>query len=200
MFHVLNAKITFGNIGGGECAVEGVHAIRADMQETGEDGLNSTEGEEDPLVPGLAARCVIESTCFDAPADYREVNLDQPVAPLRDEEDEMLQLVIQQSLLEYQQDPSQIMTLQALQDSRQQEDDDLQRAIRESMREGGVDEGQTPQVVPVQRQPGDGTIAYDEDLQLAMALSEQQLEEDERLRKQEEEQLAQVIQLSLAES
>lgn len=68
------------------------------------------------------------------------------------------------------------------------------------MREDGVDEGQTPQVLPVQRQHGDGAIAYDEDLQLAMALSEQQLEEEERLRKQEEEELAQVIQLSLAEN
>ncbi|CAH3155531.1 unnamed protein product [Pocillopora meandrina] len=200
LFHVLNAKITFGNIGGGECSVEGVHAIRADIQETGEDSHTSTEGEEQPLVDGLAARCVIESTCFDAPADYREVNLDQPVAPLRDEEDEMLQLVIQQSLLEYQQDPAQIVTLQTLQGSQQQEDDDLQRAIRESMRESGVEEGETPQVLPVQRQEGDGVIAYDEDLQLAMALSEQQLEEDERLRKQEEEELAQVIQLSLAEN
>ena len=73
-------------------------------------------------------------------------------------------------------------------------------AIRESMRESGVEEGETPQVLPVQRQEGDGVIAYDEDLQLAMALSEQQLEEDERLRKQEEEELAQVIQLSLAEN
>ena len=73
-------------------------------------------------------------------------------------------------------------------------------AIRESMRESGVEEGEIPQVLPVQRQEGDGVIAYDEDLQLAMALSEQQLEEDERLRKQEEEELAQVIQLSLAEN
>lgn len=68
------------------------------------------------------------------------------------------------------------------------------------MRESGVEEGETPQSLPVQRQEGDGVIAYDEDLQLAMALSEQQLEEDERLRKQEEEELAQVIQLSLAEN
>ena len=49
------------------------------------------------------------------------------IAPLRDEEDEMLQLAIQQSLLEYQQDPAQMMRLQALRDSRQMEDDDLQR-------------------------------------------------------------------------
>lgn len=49
------------------------------------------------------------------------------IAPLRDEEDEMLQLAIQQSLLEYQQDPAQMMRLQALRDSQQMEDDELQR-------------------------------------------------------------------------
>ena len=79
MFHVLNAKITFGNIGGGESSIDGVHAIRADIHEVEEVSQNSAEQEEEPLVPGLAARCVIETTCFDAPAGYREVNLDQPV-------------------------------------------------------------------------------------------------------------------------
>ena len=49
------------------------------------------------------------------------------IAPLRDEEDEMLQLAIQQSLLEYQQDPAQMMRLRALRDSQQMEEDDLQR-------------------------------------------------------------------------
>lgn len=48
-------------------------------------------------------------------------------APLRDEEDEMLQLAIQQSLLEYQQNPEQRVTLQALTDSQQETEDDLQR-------------------------------------------------------------------------
>lgn len=48
-------------------------------------------------------------------------------APLRDEEDEMLQLAIQQSLLEYQQDPAHLMSLRALRDSQQEAEDDLQR-------------------------------------------------------------------------
>ena len=54
-----------------------------------------------------------------------EINLFS--APLRDEEDEMLQLAIQQSLLEYQGDPAQLATLQALRESQHQSDDDLQR-------------------------------------------------------------------------
>ena len=73
-------------------------------------------------------------------------------------------------------------------------------AIRESMKESGTEEDETTHDPPVDRQEGDGAIDYDEDLQLAMALSEQQLEEDERLRKQEEDELAKVIQLSLAEN
>lgn len=68
------------------------------------------------------------------------------------------------------------------------------------MRESGVEGEESTQDPPDDRQEGDGAVVYDEDLQLAMALSEQQLEEDERLRKLEEEELAKVIQLSLAEN
>ena len=68
------------------------------------------------------------------------------------------------------------------------------------MRESGIEGEESAQSPPDDRQEGDGAIVYDEDLQLAMALSEQQLEEDERLRKLEEEELAKVIQLSLAEN
>lgn len=68
------------------------------------------------------------------------------------------------------------------------------------MRESGVEGEESTQNPTEDRQEGDGAVVYDEDLQLAMALSEQQLEEDERLRKLEEEELAKVIQLSLAEN
>lgn len=68
------------------------------------------------------------------------------------------------------------------------------------MRESGVEGEESTQNPAEDRQEGDGAVVYDEDLQLAMALSEQQLEEDERLRKLEEEELAKVIQLSLAEN
>ena len=77
----------------------------------------------------------------------------------------------------------------------------MSSAIRESMRESGIEgEESTQNPAADDRQEGDGAVVYDEDLQLAMALSEQQLEEDERLRKLEEEELAKVIQLSLAEN
>lgn len=81
LFHVLNAKVTFGNIGGGESPVSGVHAIKADIQEIGEDIAAAAEQDEALLAAStdIAARCVIETTCFDTPAGYREVNLDQPV-------------------------------------------------------------------------------------------------------------------------
>lgn len=75
LFHVLNAKVTFGNIGGIESPVNGVHAIKFDIHEIDAEG-DAVEQEEQL---SLAARCVIESTCFEAPAEYREVNLDQPV-------------------------------------------------------------------------------------------------------------------------
>ena len=65
------------------------------------------------------------------------------------------------------------------------------------MGQTGSEGTETTQNPPENRQQGDGAVVYDEDLQLAMVLSEQQLEEDERLRKQEEEELEKVIQLSL---
>lgn len=195
LFHVLNAKVTFGNIGGVESPVNGVHAIKYDIHEIDGEGDN-LEQEDQSL--SLAARCVIESTCFEAPAEYREVNLDQPVAPLVEQEDELLRLAMQQSLLEYQQDPANIASLQTLAESRQDADHDLQCAIQESMKEKGNTESEGDTQDPAEtRQQGDGAVMFDEDLQLAMALSEQQLEEDERLRKQEDEELEKVIQLSL---
>ncbi|XP_068747563.1 ankyrin repeat domain-containing protein 13D-like isoform X3 [Montipora capricornis] len=193
LFHVLNAKVTFGNIGGTESSVNGVHAVKADIQELDEEG-EVAQQEADLLSLDQSAHCVIETTCFEAPAGYREVNLDQPVvAPVGDEEDELLQLAIRQSLLEYQQDPANLASLQALRDSQQNEDQALQRAIQESMKETGntgtEDDAENP---TENRQEGDGAVMDDEDLQLAMALSEQQLEEDERLRKQEFEELEKI--------
>jgi len=65
------------------------------------------------------------------------------------------------------------------------------------MRQSGTEAIESPPIPSENRQQGDGAVMYDDDLQLAMALSEQQLEEDERLRKREEEELEKVIQLSL---
>ena len=81
LFHVLNAKVTFGNIGGAESPIVGVHAIKPDIKELDEDSETPAEQDEEPsgAAAGMAARCVIESSCFDSPAGYREVNLDQPV-------------------------------------------------------------------------------------------------------------------------
>lgn len=47
-------------------------------------------------------------------------------APLVEQEDELLRLAMQQSLLEYQQDPANIASLQTLAESRQDADHDLQ--------------------------------------------------------------------------
>lgn len=94
LFHVLNAKVTFGNIGGVESPVNGVHAIKYDIHEI--DGEGDTLEQEDQSL-SLAARCVIESTCFEAPAEYREVNLDQPVGKciVDDSSHKSLLLIIQ---------------------------------------------------------------------------------------------------------
>ena len=56
-----------------------MHAIKVDIREIDEESETSSEQDEGAsgTAPGMAARCVIETTCFEAPVGYREVNLDQ---------------------------------------------------------------------------------------------------------------------------
>ena len=59
-----------------------MHAIKADIEEIREnkaDPAGQEENEATASFPGLASRCIIESSCFDTPAGYREVNLDEPI-------------------------------------------------------------------------------------------------------------------------
>ena len=60
--------------------MSGVHAIKVDIKEIDENNRTFAAEQDEAeaaAVSGMASRCVIETTCFDAPAGYREVNLDQ---------------------------------------------------------------------------------------------------------------------------
>ena len=79
LFHVLNAKITFGNINAKVSSVTGVQGINdvqreiTEEREANVDADDQEEGFDDQTV-----RCTIDSVCFDAPAGYRVVCLDEP--------------------------------------------------------------------------------------------------------------------------
>ncbi|XP_048582548.1 ankyrin repeat domain-containing protein 13D [Nematostella vectensis] len=193
LFHVLNAKITFANINALESDVTGVNVAREPiMSEQPEEGVASSQNP-------LTAKCKIEEMCFEVPTGYRQVKVGEQAAVIRDEEDELLQLAIQQSLLEYgggQVDAEQIAIRESLSD----EDVMLQRAIRESIKDYGAPEGNEGVATPITdpTPPLDNEDDTEDELLLAMALSEQQQEEDEKRRRREEEELQRVLQLSMS--
>ncbi|EDO48129.1 predicted protein, partial [Nematostella vectensis] len=188
LFHVLNAKITFANINALESDVTGVNVAREPiMSEQPEEGVASSHNP-------LTAKCKIEEMCFEVPTGYRQVKVGEQAAVIRDEEDELLQLAIQQSLLEYgggQVDAEQIAIRESL------SDDDV---MLQSIKDYGAPEGNEGVATPITdpTPPLDNEDDTEDELLLAMALSEQQQEEDEKRRRREEEELQRVLQLSMS--
>lgn len=80
LFHVLNACVTFGNVFGTDTAVQHVVSLRED-----ENRLS----------------CLIDDCVFDVPADYRRTSDgDHRRQMTLEDEDDLLQFAIQQSLIE----------------------------------------------------------------------------------------------------
>jgi hypothetical protein len=190
LFHVLNAKITFGNIFASDAPAPGVTCLR--------DG--------DQLM------CTIDSSIFDAPSTYSVIG-DMHHERLRDEDDELLQFAIQQSLLESGTENDQVTLWEALNKSKSarysalqtQEEQLLQRALAESMGLCAPLETASPaselscQLAVL---PGAVTVAAtvdddDELLKKALELSEHERREQELRQKQEEEELQRILELSL---
>lgn len=184
LFHVLNARITFGNINGCDSAVEGVTTI--------EDAGKITAS--------------IDETSFDSPPGYRKLG-DIHHERLRDEDDQLLQFAIQQSLMDGNTDTVEQLTFyealnnirppqpsRPLPSIRQDEDALLQRAIAESL---SLQSGDTtyPEILP----ETNSSSNLDDDIRLALQLSQQTLTEDEKRRKEEEEELERILKLSMQE-
>uniref|UniRef100_A0A8C5KHT2 Ankyrin repeat domain 13a n=1 Tax=Jaculus jaculus TaxID=51337 RepID=A0A8C5KHT2_JACJA len=173
LFHVLNARITFGNVNGCSTAEESqnVEGIQADT------ASQVTDFEVDQSV-------------FEIPESYHIQDNGRNMH-LQDEDYEIMQFAIQQSLLE---------------SSRSQElsgpasnggispthsyDAQYERAIQESL-------------LSSMEVPCPGALSessrFDSDLQLAMALSAKELAEQELRLQEEEAELQQVLRLSLTE-
>lgn len=176
LFHVLNARITFGNIFAADEPVLGVTPVK-----------------DDELVA-----CVLDDSCFDPPSGYVRLGTD-PFRPLSiDEDDELLQFAIQQSLMEAGSEEDQVTVWEALRAQRpptnlaNDEEQDLQKAIQESL--SRITDAQ-PIIVPVE----DFTNGADPQLELALKLSKQTREDEEKQLQEEQEVLERVLQLSLQE-
>ncbi|XP_006818094.1 LOW QUALITY PROTEIN: ankyrin repeat domain-containing protein 13D-like [Saccoglossus kowalevskii] len=210
LFHILNARITFGNLNATQENIPGVLSL----QENG----TSEAGEEAAFKP---ITCVVDASCFEPPATYSCLGDTYREPIMRDEDDDLLQFAIQQSLLDAGTENDQVTVWEALNNSRPgygghprstQEERMLQRAIQESLRlsqEPEPSESDNPtrclthQPLPPTSLPpplGAGSDnELDHQLKLALELSEKELKADEVRRKQEQEELEMILQLSLTE-
>ncbi|XP_031429090.1 ankyrin repeat domain-containing protein 13B isoform X2 [Clupea harengus] len=201
IYHILNARITFGNLNGcEEAAVLG----RAEGEvESPKDGLRTetpSPGSDCSSVSSSSSSTScrggeISPCVFEAPPGYTVLggNLREN---MREEEEDLLQFAIQQSLLEAGSEFDQVTIWEALTNS------------KPSTHQLSCDPGRverTPQHKPCAQAsprctpPCKPSHRYDEQLQLAMELSAHEQQEAQLRQRQEEEELQRIIQLSLME-
>ncbi|XP_023653163.1 ankyrin repeat domain-containing protein 13D [Paramormyrops kingsleyae] len=151
LFHVLNARVTFSNLCGCD---EPVSSVTVHTPEA------APEAGQTP--PPL--QCEVDPSVFEPPPDYTTLGPGRS-EPLRDEDDNLLQFAIQQSLLDAGTESDQVTVWEALTNSRPpshsalyEDDSQLERAIQESLSHSlavtdggdtlGLEEPQNPQPVP----------------------------------------------------
>ncbi|XP_006559791.2 ankyrin repeat domain-containing protein 13D isoform X4 [Apis mellifera] len=192
LFHILNARITFGNIFGMDQEVPHV----GHLQETNR------------------MTCLVDDICFEAPMGYVKLGAEVRTQFSMEEEDDLLQFAIQQSLLEVGSERDEVDIWEALRAQKPsrpttpnmttEEERQLQRAIQASLAlcqdsTAGCASGRNNTDKTNDLENSDSLEDTAEQLRLALRLSElQQLEEEQR-RLLEEETFRQVLELSLTD-
>lgn len=182
LFHVLNARITFGNIFGLEQSVEGI----------------------DRIEEGGKAHCIVNDSCFSPPASYTHLGCETRRQVSLEEEDDMLQYAIQQSLLQTGQDEDQVDIWEALQVQRPNtptyltDDDDEEKQLQRAIEASLIGSGSVGR--PDTNSDDSPSSSDDLDLLKAIQLSEKQREEDERQRRIEQEMIEEALRLSLLDN
>uniref|UniRef100_A0A4W4G2H4 Ankyrin repeat domain-containing protein n=1 Tax=Electrophorus electricus TaxID=8005 RepID=A0A4W4G2H4_ELEEL len=218
LFHVLNARVTFSNLCGCDEPVSSVT-------------VHSPQGAPDTGQSPPPLHCEVDPSVFEPPPDYTTLGPGRS-EPMRDEDDNLLQFAIQQSLLDAGTESDQVTIWEALTNTRPissqpplyEEDSQLERAIQESL-SLSLTEGEGGELTdPVQTLTGSSpdpalnsppsyssladpqetgafavATSFDEQLRLAMELSCREQEELDRKRREEEEELERILQLSLTE-
>ncbi|NXN11290.1 AN13B protein, partial [Indicator maculatus] len=228
IFHILNARITFGNLNGCD---EPVSSLRhSPSSEAPSPSSDSSSVSSSSSLTSCRA-CEMDPALFEVPRGYSVVGTHQDA--LREDEDDLLQFAIQQSLLEAGSEYDQVTIWEALTNSKpgthpmSHEGRRGDRLVRPGQHPPGgqrewapapqqpslktLPPPRTPQHTAAPRPPvtpaptggGGGPSAlfpsYAEQLRLAMALSAREQEEAERRTRQEEEELQRILQLSLTE-
>nr|XP_054490726.1 ankyrin repeat domain-containing protein 13D isoform X1 [Agelaius phoeniceus] len=206
LFHVLNARITFSNLCGCDQPLGSVR-ICAPQEPPGA----HPPGTQPSGPRAWPFPCEVEAGVFEVPAGYTVLGAGRS-EPLRDEDDDLLQFAIQQSLLDAGTETDQVTIWEALTNTRPgaepppyDEDLQLERALQESML---LQAGPSTEPPAAGSPPGagggsppgpPGYGSFAEQLRLAMALSEREQEERERRRREEDEELQRILRLSLTE-
>ncbi|ROK28178.1 Ankyrin repeat domain-containing protein 13B [Anabarilius grahami] len=198
IYHILNARITFGNLNG--CEEGGLPRVdtegdgqkdspRTDTPSPGSDSSSvSSSSSTNSCRGGEIPPCV-----FEAPRGYSVLGGNQR-ENIREEEDDLLQYAIQQSLIEAGSEYDQVTIWEALTNSKPGTHSlscDPSRHERTPQHKPM----ESPRSTPTNKPPR----SYDEQLRIAMALSAREQEEVELRQRREEEELQRIIQLSLME-
>ncbi|XP_057270824.1 ankyrin repeat domain-containing protein 13B isoform X1 [Pezoporus wallicus] len=227
IFHILNARITFGNLNGCD---EPVSSLRHSPSSEAPSPSSDSSSVSSSSSLTSCRVCEMDPALFEVPRGYSVVGTHQDA--LREDEDDLLQFAIQQSLLEAGSEYDQVTIWEALTNSkpgthpRSHEGRRGDRLVRSSQPPPPppgervlAPQGpplrpcrppRTPQHTaaprpPAAPAPGGGRgpsplfPSYAEQLRLAMALSAREQEEAERRTRQEEEDLQRILQLSLTE-
>ncbi|XP_047399338.1 ankyrin repeat domain-containing protein 13B isoform X2 [Sciurus carolinensis] len=203
IFHILNARITFGNLNGCD---EPVPSVRGSpSSETPSPGSDSSSVSSSSSTTSCRG-CEISPALFEAPRGYSVLG-GQREAATRDDDDDLLQFAIQQSLLEAGSEYDQVTIWEALTNSKPGTHPMSYEGRRQDRSAPPTPQHQPvpPAPVPSPRpSPGRGSgghvfQSYDEQLRLAMELSAQEQEERRRRARQEEEELERILRLSLTE-
>ncbi|KAM9117851.1 ankyrin repeat domain-containing protein 13B isoform 2-T2 [Pangshura tecta] len=197
IFHILNARITFGNLNGCDEPVSSVR--RSSSSEAPSPNSDSSSVSSSSSLASCRA-CEMDPSLFEAPPGY-SVRGSQRDA-MREEDDDLLQFAIQQSLLEAGTEYDQVTIWEALTNSKPGT-----HPLSQEGRRGDRTPQHTPpprQASPPQQGGGSGGPSplfhsYDVQLRLAMELSAREQAEAERRTWQEEEELRRILQLSLTE-
>ncbi|XP_066521240.1 ankyrin repeat domain-containing protein 13B isoform X2 [Hoplias malabaricus] len=213
IYHILNARITFENLNG--CEEGGLgRAENEDGQKDSPRTETPSPGSDSSSVSSSSSTKMLNSSSsmfskisshscrggeippcvFEAPRGYSVLGGNQR-ENMREEEEDLLQFAIQQSLLEAGSEYDQVTIWEALTNSKPGTHPiscDSSRVERTPQHKSSpVASPRTPKTKPPR--------SYDEQLRLAMELSAREQEEAELRQRQEEEELQRIIQLSLME-
>uniref|UniRef100_H9GIV8 Ankyrin repeat domain 13B n=1 Tax=Anolis carolinensis TaxID=28377 RepID=H9GIV8_ANOCA len=195
IFHILNARITFGNLNGCDEAVASIRGSGSPGSDVPSPGSDRSSISSASSVG--SCRCYeMDPSLFEAPRGYSVVG--SHPEPLREDDDDLLQFAIQQSLLEAGTEYDQVTIWEALTNSKPGTIPVSQERRRHTppTPRPSTPQRSSPSAVKPSGRP---LPSYAEQLRLAMALSAKEQEEAERRSRQEEEEFARILRLSLTE-